>query len=113
MGEIMYNFTGAKKVTLLQSQTENPYWQKDVKGTPACEAHAMVIKDCADITFYGTVWCSWLCKVTDGISKTLGGNVNVNALGVWSNGEAPGTPIVQGVRPLVSTSGKFIADLEM
>ena len=45
------------------------------------------------------------CKLSDGISKTLGGNTNVNALGVWSNGEKPGTPIVQGRKPLVTTSG--------
>ena len=53
---IMYNFTGARKVTLLQSQTENPYWISGQRGTPACDAHAMVIRDSADITFFGTVW---------------------------------------------------------
>jgi hypothetical protein len=39
----------------------------------------------------------------------------VNAFGVWSNGEAPGTPIVQGAHPLFakSGSGKFMADLHM
>ena len=111
--EIMYNLTGAKQVTLLQSQTENPYWEKDVPGTPACDAHAMVIQDSINITFFGTVWCSWFCKLTDGISKTLGGNTNVNALGVWSNGEAPGKPIVQGAKPLIATNGKFLADLDM
>jgi hypothetical protein len=50
-----YNLTAAKQVTLLQSQTENPYWDKDVVGTPACEAHAMVIKDSENITFHGTL----------------------------------------------------------
>lgn len=110
----MYNLTGAKKVTLLQSQTENPYWRGDTKGTPACDAHAMVIEDSTDITFFGTVWCSWFCKLTDGISKTLGRNTNVNALGVWSEGEAAGTPIVQGPKPLMGKSGgKFLADLDM
>jgi hypothetical protein len=61
--------------------------------------------------------CTWsfrFCQLTDGISKTLGGNTNVNALGVWSNGEKKGTPIVQGSNPLVSTTGgKFLADLQM
>ena len=110
----MYNLTGAKQVTALQSQTENPYWQKDVQGTPACDAHAMVVQDSSDVTLFGTVWCSWFCELTDGISKSLGGNVNVNALGVWSHGEKPGTPIVQGSHPLIPKSGgKFLADLDM
>ena len=112
--EIMYNLTGARQVTLLQSQTENPYWDMSEKGTPSCDAHAMVIQDSSEITFFGTVWCSWFCKLTDGISKTLGGNLNVNALGVWSTGEAPGTPIVQGAKPLMGKNGgKFLADLDM
>lgn len=112
--EIMYNLTGAKQVTLLQSQTENPYWRQGLVGSPACEAHAMVIKDSENITFHGTVWCSWFCALTDGISKTLGGNTNVNAYGVWSNGEKAGTPIVQGAKPLVAKNGgKFLADLNM
>jgi hypothetical protein len=112
--EIMYNLTGAKHVTLLQSQTENPYWRQGLVGSPACEAHAMVIKDSENITFHGTVWCSWFCALTDGISKTLGGNTNVNAYGVWSNGEKAGTPIVQGAKPLVAENGgKFLADLNM
>ena len=60
------------------------------------------------------VWCSWFCALTDGISQTLGGNKNVNAYGVWSNGEKAGTPIVQGVKPLIAkTGGKFLADLDM
>ncbi len=54
------------------------------------------------------------CKLSDGISKTEGGNTNVNALGVWSNGEAEGTPIVQGRNPLLpKNGGKFLADLQM
>ena len=60
--------------------------------------------------------CSWFCKLVDGISKTLGGNTNVNAFGVWSNGEAPGTPIIQGAKPLYATQqngGRFLADLDM
>ena len=75
----------------------------------------MVIKDSKDVTFFGTVWCSWFCKLRDGISKTEGGNSRVNAFGVWSNGEADGTPIVQGAHPLYggATKGKFMADLEM
>jgi hypothetical protein len=60
------------------------------------------------------VWCSWFCALTDGISKTLGGNKNVNAYGVWSNGEKAGTPIVQGAKPLIAKNGgKFLADLDM
>eukprot|EP01051_Picozoa_sp_SAG22_P004886 SAG22_NODE_275_length_13171_cov_11.640606_6_plen_115_part_00 len=104
----------ALSLSLSLRSAQNPYWNKDVQGTPACDAHAMVIQDSADITFFGTVWCSWFCKLTDGISKTLGGNTNVNALGVWSNGEAAGSPIVQGPKPLVAKNGgKFLADLHM
>jgi hypothetical protein len=51
----MYNFTNATAVTLLQSQTENPYWIRNRNGTPACDAHAMVIKDSRNVTFFGTV----------------------------------------------------------
>jgi hypothetical protein len=46
-------------------------------------------------------------------SRSTGGYTNVNAFGVWSNGEKPGTPIVQGAKPLVATNGKFMADLNM
>ena len=107
--QIPEDSTKSKLVTLLQSQTENPYWNKSVAGTPACDAKAAVVTGSTDITFFGFVWCSWFCTLSDGISTFGPGNKNVNLFSAWSVGAAHGKPVISGQNPL--SDGNFMADL--
>ena len=107
----MYNISGARSLTLLQSQTENPYWDRATAGTPACAARAVAVTASQDVTFHGAVWCSWFCSLPDGIAASGGGNVNVNALGVWAVGA--GTPLISGPHPVADPGGKLVAALDL
>ena len=57
-----YNVTGATDVTMLSSQTENPYWNQGVQGTPACDAIGVSVERSTRINLLGVVWCSWFCS---------------------------------------------------
>ena len=47
---------------MLSSQTENPYWNKGVQGTPACDAIGVIVERSTRINLVGVVWCSWFCS---------------------------------------------------
>ena len=99
--------TGADRVTLLGSQTENPYWIQANQSTPACKAKAAEVRGSTNINFYGVVWCSWFCALEGGIATIADSDVNV--FGVFSVGAGGGqaTPAIAGDHNV--SDAKFIA----
>jgi len=81
---VMYNLSGAADVTLLESQTEHPYWNRNDAGTPSCSAKAVEIKGSVRIRLLGTVWCSWFCTLKNGLANVTSSVASI--FGVWSTG---------------------------
>lgn len=82
---VRYNISGAEDVTLLESQTEHPYWNRNVLRTPACDAKAVIVEKSSDVIFWGVIWCSWFCHLENGLTNITANNAT-SVFGVWSTG---------------------------
>tara|TARA_B110000208_G_scaffold141306_1_gene170540 strand:+ start:208 stop:3108 length:2901 start_codon:yes stop_codon:yes gene_type:complete len=103
--EWMYFITNASDVTLIASQTENPYWNTStknvgVRGTPACDAKSLAVKNSSRVRLFGAVWTSWFCTLRNGLAQIDAASTDVDVFATWSvggNGQTPAVSIRVGV----------------